>query len=462
MKPATLDQLKACQFSSWYPNFRRVNKQQQQEAIHNDAAATSKETIGHDPQLRRRHHDEDTTPEEQKRPTPRLRTNVTIRSIIISPLPQEFINYLKSDGIILPKGAEKVSSFLPTDTEEVDQEEEEIDDDEIKVKGDSDGDDENDEFCFSQLNQQIQNALDTLGPCLPKLNWSAPRDVSWMNESTLKCSTVGDVYLLLKSSDFCMFDLEHALDDIDLQQDQEQQQEEEEEDIRSPRHDGKDGPASAEKIIEYELVLRKWSNLHASMEFRCFVAHHTLVGICQRNHAEYYPHLPKECGKIKRLVMEFFKMYIRHYFANGKIGDYVFDVYVDKNDSVWLIDFNLWSTRTDALMFTWEELLDIVTSRGLLGVDPEDDVHDDDDEQEEETEMRVVLNEYDVRFDPLSSYRAPIDTVALATDRKQNKGEEVHSGLQSFEDFMAMCAKPSELVSEEEEEGDDDNDDESI
>lgn len=425
MKPATLEQLKACQFSSWYPQFRRLNK-----TINNH-----NETIAHDNHHQdykhNSHKDNSVVVQE---PRPRLRNNVTIRSIIISPLPEEFIHYLKSDGIILPRGAEKVSSFLPTEVE--DQEDDQDDEfhdhcchhedeeslsrrqtDEVEGEEDSDNDAAvlRHGFYFPQLNQQIQSALDTLGPCLPKLNWSAPRDVSWLNESTLKCSTVGDVYLLLKSSDFCMFDLEHALDDIELQQQK--------------------NSSPIEKVIEYELVLRKWSNLHASMEFRCFVTHHCLLGICQRNHAEYYPHLPKECGKIKGLILDFFKVYIQHNFANGRISDYVFDVYVDKNDCVWLIDFNLWSTRTDALMFTWEELLEMATTR----MDEGGNVHD------EETEMRVVMNEYDIRFDPLASYRAPIDTVALA---RKDPGED---GLQSFEDFMAMCARPSDLVSEKEE-----------
>jgi D123. len=107
MKPATLEQLKACQFSSWYPQFRRV-----------------KRSSGY-------HHEEEEdavlTRKEEPSPAARLRNNVTIRSIIISPLPKEFLHYLKSDGIILPKGAEKVSSFLPTD---VDQENVDDDDDE--------------------------------------------------------------------------------------------------------------------------------------------------------------------------------------------------------------------------------------------------------------------------------------------------------------------------------------------
>jgi hypothetical protein len=49
------------------------------------------------------------------------------------------------------------------------------------------------------------------------------------------------------------------------------------------------------------------------------------------------------------------------------------------------------------------------------------------------------MNESEVRFDPLSSYRAPIDTVALM------KGGQVAHGLESFADFMAMCTKPSEM-----------------
>lgn len=429
MKPATLDQLKACQFSSWYPRFRHLNstKPDANNAIGNTANTTKIKTStpGNGKQSNDERHP------RRIEELPFQRNNVTIRSIIISPLPQDFIDYLKSDGIILPKGAEQVSSFLPT--EHYDDDENDDDDDDVEENlhstsssshpdmerenslFENEGNTIKRHFHFPQLNQQIQSALDTLGPCLPKLNWSAPRDVSWLNQSTLKCNTVGDVYLLLKSSDFCMFDLEHALDDIEL-------------------HTGDDHDVGSDNIkndvkLDYELVLRKWSNLHASMEFRCFVSNHGLVGICQRNHTEHYPHLPRESLKIKNLIMDFFSYYIQYNFANGWIEDYVFDVYVDKHDRVWLIDFNLWSTRTDALMFTWEELIQLSETQQA---NEKNDVG--------LPEMRIVRNENDVRFDPLASYRAPIDTVALATDQE---------GLQSFDDFMAMCVKPSEILAVE-------------
>jgi len=52
----------------------------------------------------------------------------------------------------------------------------------------------------------------------------------------------------------------------------------------------------------------------------------------------------------------------------------------------------------------------------------------------------VVMNENAVHFDPLASYRAPIDAVDLASDQ---------AGSQTFQEFMDMCARPSELHSDE-------------
>ena len=237
----TFNQLRACQLSSWYPTFRNLHK------------------LG----------DVDNKG-EGKRIYPY--NNVTIRSIIIKPLPQSFIEYLQSDGIILPKGAEKVSSFLPDIDDgggynnnewSSDEEEGEEDEQDVAERNDERKDDHDHpkkskkknkkaHYYFPELNEQITNALEQLGPSIPKLNWSSPKDVTWINGESMKCCTVGDVYLLLQSSDFCMFDIAHALDEVEIDDD------------------------NYDKTLEYELVLRKWSNLHPSMEFRCFVSNHEL------------------------------------------------------------------------------------------------------------------------------------------------------------------------------------------
>lgn len=195
--PTTEEVLK-CQFSSWYDTFRNVDQ---------------------------------------------TRSNVTIKSVVIRPLPADFLEFLQSDGVRLPVGATKVSSCAPSEQEG----------EEIWSSDDEDNDDHDDEesttspkqFSFPTLNRQIQEAIDKLeGSVVPKLNWSSPKDATWINNGTLKCQTPGDVYLLLKSSDFVMHDITHAMED----------------------------PSS----IEYELVLRKWCNLHPSMEFRCFVYNHEI------------------------------------------------------------------------------------------------------------------------------------------------------------------------------------------
>ena len=125
---------------------------------------------------------------------------------------------------------------------------------------------------------------------------------------------------------------------------------------------------------------------------------------------------------IRSFLLEFFDDVIVHRFADNKVKNYVFDVYLDKSERVWLLDFNVWSIQTDALLFEWEELVDMD-----LPVDTN------------LPELRVVETALEVRQDPLSSYRAPTDTVELASGANRDNAT-------SFESFMAMCQKPSELV----------------
>ena len=367
----TTEEVLSCQFSSWYDTFRNL---------------------------------------EQKR------SNVTIKSTVIRPLPCDFLEYLQSDGVRLPLGATKVSSCAPSEREG--------DDTWSSDSEDGNNDDEGAtprQFFFPELNQQIQEGIEKLGgSVIPKLNWSSPKDATWINNGTLKCETPGDVYLLLKSSDFVMHDLTHAVED----------------------------PSN----VDYELVLRKWCNLHPSMEFRCFVynnelgtfpgdfchqlssaskthpvlsSHETLfsqssVAISQRQHTQHFPHLPRDRVVICSQITDFFDTVIEE---NFRLANYVFDVYIDKKERVWLLDFNVWGTQTDTLLYTWDELM------GMVG-----------DEESNYPEMRVVETEREVHHDPLASYRAPIDTVELATVTGNDRNK--------FEEFMAMCDRPPS-VSEE-------------
>lgn len=189
--------------------------------------------------------------------TSKHRKNVTIESAIISPLPSDFIKYLLSDGVRLPSCATKVSSCMN-------------DADSAGDKWDSEADDgsseEEEGFSFPSLTEEIQSAIDRLGGggktgCMPKLNWSAPKDATWINCGSLKCTKAGDVYLLLKSSEFVAFDLERSRDEVTA-------------DVSSDMNNlALDSNANEQT---FELVLRKWCNLHPSMEFRCFVYDHEI------------------------------------------------------------------------------------------------------------------------------------------------------------------------------------------
>jgi hypothetical protein len=106
------------------------------------------------------------------------------------------------------------------------------------------------------------------------------------------------------------------------------------------------------------------------------------------------------------------------------LANYVFDVYIDKKERVWLLDFNIWGTQTDSLLYSWDELMSMTGG----------------DEECNYPEMRVIETEREVHHDPLASYRAPIDTIELAAMAGNDRNK--------FEEFMAMCERPSSVTKE--------------
>ncbi|KAG0255877.1 hypothetical protein BGZ95_005647, partial [Linnemannia exigua] len=264
--PLTHQRLENCAFSSWYPKFR----------------------------------------------------SVSIKSKII-PLPEEFVSYLNADGVFIPGQS---GLTLALSDSENDSEDEDISDaDRFKAlqeatfrqraeAGDEDSSDDEDEDDESEqgevplphfpgLEREIEQTIDEFeGAVFPKLNWSSPRDASWIAATnTLKCQNVADIFLLLKSSDFIAHDLAHAYEDCS------------------------DAPAEGVNRVRprpetVELVLRKWFDLAPSMEFRCFVRDNKLVAISQRD-MTYYDFLRGIQEDLEDTIVDFFEDKINGHFPDS-------------------------------------------------------------------------------------------------------------------------------------------------
>ncbi|KAJ4287591.1 hypothetical protein N0V90_012294 [Kalmusia sp. IMI 367209] len=266
------------------------------------------------------------------------------------PLPDAFLSYLREDGIVLPPEDNDNPEWSDADSG-------------IFSGADNDGDDDGPAYDPSanwrETHEAIEAVIEELGgKVAPKLNWSAPKDATWIAATnSMECRTPNDIYLLLKSSDFVTHDLQHAFDDtVDNE------------------------PTEDNAAIPYHLVLRKWIVLNPSVEFRCFVRNRKLIAICQRdlNHFEF---LFKMQDKLRQTIQEFFDVRLRDTFPDPS---FTFDVYVPPpHDRVWLMDFNPWALRTDPLLFSWLELLTleepVITEPQVAGeqdAESEDDVID--------------------------------------------------------------------------------------
>lgn len=260
------------------------------------------------------------------------------------PLSDAFIDYLRSDGIILPPEGhgDQISSTdadsgvfsASTSPANSDSEDEELDP----------------SLAWQEVHRAIKETIAELkGSVYPKLNWSAPKDATWIAATnSMECRTPNDIYLLLKSSDFITHDLEQAFDNCDEVSD----------DItKTESHSEIMGVAVPALAIPYHLVLRKTvPALVTSLEFRCFVSRRRLLCLCQRD-LNHYDFLPDLVPRLRLRIEEFFGSHLQKTFPDD---NFVFDVYVPApHEKVWLIDINPWAPRTDPLLFSWMEILNM-------------------------------------------------------------------------------------------------------
>ncbi|GJE88268.1 D123 domain-containing protein [Phanerochaete sordida] len=246
----------------------------------------------------------------------------SIKSTIVRPLSEEFLEYLNADGVFMPEGADDI----PAESSLSDDEKDDESDDEPRRT-----------FAFPELDARIREAVKDYGAVFPKLNFSSPRDAAWMLPagSPMKCTSPADVYMLLKSSDFVLHDLDPA-----------------------QLFEGCDAEGGVLPEYKLELVLRKWYPVDRSRELRCFVRRERLIGISQRD-PNYYDfwNEPQTQRKVAEAVQNFWEEHIRGKWESTE-GNYTFDFLLTRDLARGhIIDFNPYSPKTDPQLFTYEELL---------------------------------------------------------------------------------------------------------
>ncbi|KAJ6142029.1 hypothetical protein N7497_011128 [Penicillium chrysogenum] len=245
----------------------------------------------------------------------------------VIPLTAPFVEYLRSDGIVLPPEA-----AAPTD------------DDNLDTFSDSGEEEPDPSTEWQEIHTQIKNTISEFGGIVtPKLNWSAPKDATFMAATNdTQCPTSSPTIWIIPFDD-CEPDTitdESTASTVD-----------------SPLPD-----------VPYSLVLRKYVNFNPSLEFRCFVRNRVLLCITQRdqNHFEFL--FPMR-DMLRSRIQSFFDEKLKNTFPES---NFVFDVYIPApHQRVWLIDINPWAQRTDPLLYSWLEILQM---KDPIGVQEEEDI----------------------------------------------------------------------------------------
>lgn len=161
----------------------------------------------------------------------------------------------------------------------------------------------------------LHKDIEKMGKFIIKINETSPKDSLWIStEHSLKCDSLDDSLIMLKSSDRITFS----------------------------------SPSS--------LTIVKWdSSLKSCNEFRCFVAcspeSTLLIAVSQKDDCVFYEHLLERKEEILKRILSC----INGIFKNFKPNHYVLDIFLEENNRTVIIDIGEWRTNS-AILWEWEEL----------------------------------------------------------------------------------------------------------
>ena len=307
MAKPTVDEVRACQFHSWYPKFGQK---------HAGRAATLE-------------------------------------------VAEDFVEYLKEDGITVPEdsrvfGRPTSASSSDSSSSETIAPDRSAEDDGERNQASSYG------HRFCELMSDIDQAISNLnGTVVPKLNWTCPKDAIWINpHSSLRCENAEEVILMLKASDRVMNDVLRAYEGcsdptpsqweaaglkcvLNLKKwyDFDRRRE-----FRCFVVNGKlKGKAS--HCWLGALNLTDLSELTRP----------PLAGVCQRYVNEDASNFAANAGEeTLEKVQEFISDVVKERLANMR--SYALDIHISKKGRITVIDVNPCGEPTSALLFSWDEI----------------------------------------------------------------------------------------------------------
>ncbi|XP_071439271.1 translation initiation factor eIF2 assembly protein-like isoform X2 [Hetaerina americana] len=248
---------------------------------------------------------------------------------------------------------------------------------------------------FFDFDEKLKEAIQYLGgKVFIKLNWSAPKDASWITSTrSLCCSDPADIYLLLKSSSYIS-------DDLSILKK-----------CSESRHE-----------VPCCLVLKKWEEIHPGTEYRCFVLNKNLVGISQRDVTSYFKFISDNKKSISESISDFF---ISHVKSKISLDSYHFDLVIGPGKKIILIDIGVLNEKNNCLMFSWKELEEKKVCKQSIKANSGEEHPSYGEEQNSlressslEPEFRYIDEFTNVTQNPCKHFGIPVDALHFCSGEK--------------------------------------------